>query len=157
MTLRAPIRICILFLSAAISLSAGGFEPHGPGGSSAEPPAEHTLKPVADASADIGAPTGQAKSTSDSPPPTRPFSSIATPVRDYPRVASSGRCGPRYKNGTRGSCIADKPCRGYGIRNDENEVLCMCYLTHGGCDSKSRCDDRAHACLADTIQKSREE
>ena len=33
----------------------------------------------------------------------------------------------------------------------------MCYLTHGGCDAKSRCDDRAHACVADTIQKNKEE
>jgi len=141
MTLKRPIHICILFLSVAMGLSACGFEADGHADSSSQSPAEH----------------GQAKSTSDSPPPTRPFSSIATPVRDYPRVASSGRCAPLYKNGTRGNCIADKPCRGYGVRKDDNEVLCMCYLTQGGCDPKSRCDDRAHACVADTIRKNTEE
>jgi hypothetical protein len=95
--------------------------------------------------------------TSETAPPIRPFSSPATPVRDFPRVASSGRCAPIYKNGTRGTCIAEKPCRGYGIRNDENQILCMCYLSHGGCDTKSRCDDRAHACVADTRLKNQEE
>jgi hypothetical protein len=147
MTLKIPLRICILILSGAITLGARCFEPSSSAVSGSELQAEQTPKPA----------TGQAKSTSDSPPPTAPFSSIAIPVRDYPRVASSGRCAPRYRNGTQGSCIADKPCRGYGIRNDENAVLCMCYLTHGGCDAKSRCDDRAHACVADTIQKNRVE
>jgi hypothetical protein len=150
MTQTRPLHLGILFLSAAMALSGGHFEAEG----SAQ---EHAPQPPTDARADTAAHAGQAKSTSDSPPPTRPFSGIATPVRDYPRVASSGRCAPRYKNGTRGNCIAEKPCRGYGIRNDGNEVLCMCYLTHGGCDAKSRCDDRAHACVADTIQKNREE
>ena len=148
MTLRVPLHWSILFFSAAMALSGCGLETHGTIDPASGP------NPVSDPSADL---VSQAKSTSGNPPPTPPFSSIATPVRDFPRVASSGRCAPRYKNGTLGSCIASKPCRGYGIRNDENEVLCMCYLTHGGCDAKSRCDDRAHACVADTIQKNKEE
>jgi hypothetical protein len=157
MVRKTPLLICILFLSAATALNAHRFEPGGRADSSSESPGEHISKPASDPIADIEARAGQAKSTSETPPPTRPFSSIATPVRDYPRVASSGVCAPHYKNGTRGRCIANKPCRGYGIRNDKNEVLCMCYLTHGGCDAKSRCDDRAHACVADSIQKNKEE
>jgi hypothetical protein len=157
MTLRRSVQICILFLSAAMVLGACNFETRVSADSSSQAPVGETAKPAADSSADTAARAGQAKSTSNSPPPTRPFSGIATPVRDYPRVASSGPCAPLYRNGTHGTCIADKPCRGYGIRNDENEVLCMCYLTHGGCDAKSRCDHRAHACVADTIQKNKEE
>jgi len=157
MTPKRPLHLGILVLGTAMALSGGYFEAEGSAHCSSQLPSEHTPKPATDARADTAARTGQAKSTSDSPPPTRPFSSIATPVRDYPRVASSGRCSPLYKNGTRGNCIAGRACRGYGIRNDENEVLCMCYLTHGGCDAKSRCDDRAHACVADTIRKNSEE
>lgn len=155
MTPRLPLHLSIFFLSAVMALSGCGLEIHGSTDPASGLQVGQTPNPAGDASADMGLP--QAKSTSDNPPPTRPFSSVATPVRDFPRVASSGRCAPRYKNGTLGSCIANKPCRGYGIRNDENEVLCMCYLTHGGCDAKSRCDDRAHACVADTIQKNKEE
>lgn len=155
MPLRRSLHVSILFLGAAVALSAGDFKgdrtPDSPPQSGADQTDGSSI-----ADADI-AMFGQAKSTSDTPPPVKPFSGIATPVRDYPRVASSGRCAPFYKNGTRGSCIAEKPCRGYGIRNDQNEALCMCYLTHGGCDAKSRCDDRAHACVADTKVKNREE
>ncbi len=149
MTLR--VTLYFLLLSAAMALSGS----HRPADPASGLPDDLALNPAADASADMSG--FQAASTSDNPPSVRPFSSIATPVRDFPRVASSGRCAPRYRNGTQGKCIASKPCRGYGIRNDENEVLCMCYLTHGGCDAKSRCDDRAHACVADTIQKNKEE
>ena len=156
MTPKRPFHFGILVLGAAMALSAANFA-NSSAASSSQLPAEQTSKPAADSHPASAPPTGQAKSTSDSPPRTLPFSSIATPVRDYPRVASSGRCAPLYKNGTRGACIADKPCRGYGIRNDKNEVLCMCYLTHGGCDAKSRCDDRAHACVADIIRKNDEE
>jgi hypothetical protein len=157
MTPKRPLHLGILVLGAAMVLSAGHSKANGSADCSSQLSAEHTPKAATDARTDSAARTGQAKSTSDSPPSNRPFSSVATPVRNYPRVASSGRCAPLYKNGTRGSCIADKSCRGYGIRNDENEVLCMCYLTHGGCDAKSRCDDRAHACVADTIRKNGEE
>lgn len=93
---------------------------------------------------------GKPQSTSNTPPPTRPFSTVVVPLRNYPRVASTGRCAPTYLNGTRGTCIAEKPCRGYGIRDDANQVSCMCYVARGGCDLKSRCDDHVHACVADT-------
>jgi hypothetical protein len=94
--------------------------------------------------------SAEPRSTSNTPPPIRSFSSKAVPVRDFPRVASAGGCAPTYRNGTHGTCIAEKPCRGYGIRNGENQVLCMCYLKKGGCDHESRCDARAHECVADT-------
>ena len=157
MTLRRSVQVCILFLSLAIVLGAWNFETRVSADSSPQAPGGEAAKAATDGSGDTPARAGQAKSTSDTAPPTHPFSGIATPVRDYPLVASSGPCAPLYKNGTHGTCIADKPCRGYGIRNDQNEVLCMCYLTRGGCDTKSRCDNRAHACVADTIQKNKEE
>jgi hypothetical protein len=142
-----PFLFCVIFLSAALALQACGRQTGSNLAESNAPPAptEQVAKPQ------------EPTSTSAVAPPTTPFSGIATPVRDFPRVASSGRCAPLYKNGMGGNCIAEKPCRGYGIRNDENQVLCMCYLTHGGCDAKSRCDDRAHACVADTTQKASDE
>jgi hypothetical protein len=156
MLLRRSLHTCILFLSATLALGAGGFK----GDHSVDPYSQSQNELIENGANSVDldfAMIGQAQSTSDRPPATRPFSGVATPVRDYPRVASSGRCAPLYKNGTRGTCIAEKACRGYGIRNDKNEVLCMCYLTHGGCDAKSRCDDRAHACVADTRSKKIEE
>lgn len=149
----------VLLLGAILALHACGTGPSSnPTDSSAGPtPAAPAAKPASDASATLATRPGEPTSTSEIAPPIKPFSGLATPVRDYPRVASRGRCAPLYRNGTRGSCIADKACRGYGIRNDENQVLCMCYLTHGGCDAKSRCDDRAHACVADTKQNTPDE
>jgi hypothetical protein len=143
MTHEHPAIFCALFLMASLTLQACN---KGPTPNSTESGG----RPIA---AEAIAKNQEPASTSAVAPPTKPFSGVATPVRDYPRVASSGRCAPIYKNGMRGNCIADKPCRGYGIRTDDNQVLCMCYLTHGGCEAKSRCDDRAHACLADTTQK----
>jgi hypothetical protein len=93
--------------------------------------------------------TGQPGPVSSTPPKIHPFPPVK-PVRDYPRVASEGGCAPTYRNGTRGACIANKPCRGYGVRNDKSEELCMCYLNRGGCDPKSRCDLLAHGCVPDT-------
>lgn len=153
---RRSLHACILFLGATLALSAGGFKSD----HSVDPFSRSQTELIENSSTSVDmdfAAIFQAQSTSETPPATRPFSGIAAPVRDYPRVASSGRCAPLYKNGTRGACIAQKPCRGYGIRNDQNEVHCMCYLTHGGCDAKSRCDDRAHACVADTRSKNIEE
>jgi len=155
MTRAPPFLGCVLLLGAALALHACGTGPNSnpTESTAARAPAEQASKPESDQSAAVSTRPGEPTSTSEIAPPINPFSGPATPVRDYPRVASSGRCAPLYKNGTRGLCIAEKPCRGYGIRNDENQVLCMCYLTHGGCDAKSRCDDRAHACVADTRQK----
>ena len=110
---------------------------------------EHAASPGAALGA-VATAADQPRSTSSTPPAVGSFSKVAVPLRNYPRVASAGRCAPLYRNGTRGACIAEKPCRGYGIRNDENQVLCMCYLTSGGCDAKSRCDGHVHACVADT-------
>jgi len=155
MTREYPFLVCAFCLSATLILSACSAGTNAnPVDSDAQAPTQQHAPPARAAST---ARPGQPTSTSEIAPPIKPFSGPATPVRDYPRVASSGRCAPLYNNGTRGNCIADKPCRGYGIRNDENQVLCMCYLTHGGCDAKSRCDDRAHACVVDTPQKSDDE
>ena len=92
----------------------------------------------------------KSESTSATPPHLSSFSAVVVPVRDYPRVASEGKCAPIYRNGTHGMCIAAKPCRGFGIRKDDEQVACMCYLTVGGCDEKSRCDRESHGCVPDT-------
>jgi hypothetical protein len=100
---------------------------------------------------------GQPQSTSSTPLRLGTFSTVPTPLRNFPRVVSTGRCAPIYRNGTSGSCIAEKPCRGYGIRNDEKQVLCMCYTTNGGCDTQSRCDAHVHACIPDNEESSESE
>lgn len=143
MTRERRFLFCTLLFIATFALSACG---------NGHTPAEQSASPTSELNPATTAHTEEPTPTSQTSPPVRAFAGPATPVRDYPRVASSGRCAPLYKNGTHGSCIADKPCRGYGIRNDENQELCMCYFTHGGCDAKARCDDRAHACVSDSKQ-----
>ena len=83
------------------------------------------------------------------PPQIAQFSNEAAPVKDFPRIASKGGCEPTYRNGNKGACVADKPCRGYGVRNDQGQDMCECYLAKTGCDAKSRCDLPDHACVPD--------
>lgn len=89
------------------------------------------------------------ESTSAVPPKITPFSSAVVATPGFPRIASKGGCEPIYKNGSKGACVANQPCRGYGVRDDRGEDLCMCYLAKTGCDAKSRCDLPAHGCVPD--------
>jgi len=77
------------------------------------------------------------------------FKSPAVPIRRLPPVASKGGCEPHYRNGMVGSCINDKPCRGFGVREQDGSAQCICYIRRGGCNEDERCSPEEGQCVAD--------
>lgn len=74
------------------------------------------------------------------------FKSQAQPVPLRPPVASRGGCEPRYKNGRTGTCINNKPCRGFGVL-ENGQAVCTCFAVRGGCEAGYRCDPRGAQCV----------
>jgi hypothetical protein len=75
-----------------------------------------------------------------------------TPVRPAvarPMVASQGDCAPRYAVGGMGTCINNKPCRGFGVRAENGSAVCTCYGKDGGCGESDRCDLVAKRCVSE--------
>jgi hypothetical protein len=89
------------------------------------------------------------KAVSPTPPaPGRPI----VPIETFPameRVAGQGDCAPAYANGSRGSCINSRPCRGYGMRGASGAVECRCWARAGGCGERERCDIIVKRCVPD--------
>ena len=85
----------------------------------------------------------------DEPVARDDFATKATPARKRPKVASKGDCAPRYANGMVGTCIDNKPCRGWGVKT-ERGAECACFAKRGGCDAGYRCDVRA-ACVKEDV------
>jgi len=99
-------------------------------------------------------PSGKSTAVSSVPPATHPFSEQVRPAKPLQRIASVGGCEPTYLNGTKGSCVGGKPCRGYGVIDEAGHEQCECFLHRGGCQSLFRCeavradcvpDDKSHA------------
>lgn len=89
------------------------------------------------------------KAISPTPPaPGRPLVR-AEPFPNLEIVASQGDCAPTYANGSRGSCINSKPCRGYGMRELTGAVACRCWAKADGCSERERCDIIAKRCVPD--------
>jgi hypothetical protein len=84
-----------------------------------------------------------------STPPAEPFRTTGQPAPLLPRVPSRGDCAPRYSNGTQGTCVNDKPCRGFGVR-DGKQVICACFVRRGGCDEDERCEPRQSRCVKES-------
>ncbi len=90
-------------------------------------------------------------------PPSSPTSAVATPVGDPIRGApvqspaelfyGEGDCAPKLPGGLRGTCINNRPCNGFGMRNAAGEIICACYSVIGGCDSSQACSKRRRACV----------
>lgn len=79
-------------------------------------------------------------------PPVEPFRTTPVPTPLLPRIASQGDCAPRYRNGSLGSCVNDKPCRGFGVL-DGKHVVCACFVKRGGCEDDERCERRESRCV----------
>jgi hypothetical protein len=94
-------------------------------------------------------PSEKSKAVSPVPPTTRPFAERVVPAKTLPRIASKGGCEPTYRNGTKGACVAGKPCRGYGVIDEAGHELCECYLKRGGCESGFRCEPVRSGCVPD--------
>ncbi|MFL6234825.1 MAG: hypothetical protein ACJ76N_16950 [Thermoanaerobaculia bacterium] len=89
------------------------------------------------------------KAVSPTPPaPGRPIAAVET-FPNLEIVASQGDCAPRYANGSTGSCINSKPCRGYGMRSSAGAVECRCWAKAGGCGETERCDIILKRCVPD--------
>lgn len=91
----------------------------------------------------------QAEPVSATPPEVPPFSSKIQPLRELPEVPSRGGCEPRYRNGMSGTCINDKPCRGFGIEDPAQGAICACFERIGGCAEDERCERRGAQCVKD--------
>ena len=74
------------------------------------------------------------------------FTSRPALLPHLPAVASRGGCEPRYTNGRTGTCINDKPCRGFGML-ENGQAVCACFATRGGCKEGYRCDTRGAECV----------
>lgn len=86
----------------------------------------------------------------DVEPRVEPFSTTPVPTPLLPRVPSRGDCAPRYANGTLGTCVNDKPCRGFGVL-DGSRVICACFVKRGGCEQDERCEARESRCVKDAM------
>lgn len=69
-----------------------------------------------------------------------PIESTARPLPSRPLVLGEGNCAPRVGERVIGTCINNRPCRGYGERDARGQVQCACFGQAGGCDERSRCD-----------------
>lgn len=77
------------------------------------------------------------------------FAFKADPLPQRDAVASKGDCAPRYrKAGAVGTCIADQPCRGFGVL-ENGRAVCACYARRGGCSAEERCETRGAQCVKD--------
>lgn len=75
-----------------------------------------------------------------------------TPVQPAvarPVVASQGNCAPLYAVGGSGTCINNKPCRGFGVRAENGSAACTCYGKDGGCGDGQRCDLVKKRCVSE--------
>ena len=84
---------------------------------------------------------------SQTPPKLTPMPAAVPPLVARPPVASEGDCAPRYANGSKGTCINNQPCRGFGVRADDGSAVCTCFGLDGGCREGQRCDPQKLACL----------
>ena len=74
-----------------------------------------------------------------------PFSAVIPPGR-MEIYYGEGDCAPRYPNGMQGTCINNRPCNGFGFKDDQGQWQCACFATKGGCKAGSICSMRARGC-----------
>ena len=58
-----------------------------------------------------------------------------------------GDCGPRFPNGMRGTCINNKPCSGFGVKDASGNLECDCFGVKGGCSEGKVCSVRKRSCV----------
>jgi len=70
-------------------------------------------------------------------------------VQRLPEVASVGDCAPRHAHASdsRTACVENRPCRGFGVRDESGSIFCTCYGKVGGCAEGQRCDLRKLSCV----------
>jgi len=84
-----------------------------------------------------------------SPVPVKKGEPLAR-VEQLPRVEVSygeGDCAPRFANGMRGTCIAGKPCNGFGFKDASGKIQCACFDKVGGCEENTGCSLLRRKCV----------
>jgi hypothetical protein len=72
------------------------------------------------------------------------------PPQEPPKVElfyGEGDCAPRFPNGMRGTCINNKPCSGFGVKDASGTLECDCFGVKGGCGEGLVCSARKRACV----------
>lgn len=83
---------------------------------------------------------------SASPQPGRPIE-VQPQQPEAELFYGEGDCGPRFPNGMRGTCINNKPCSGFGVRDAGGQMECDCFGVRGGCGEGLVCSVRRRACV----------
>ena len=69
------------------------------------------------------------------------------PLVNRPIEVGAGDCAPRYTNNLVGTCINNRPCRGFGERDERGALQCVCFAQRQGCAENERCDLERKACV----------
>jgi hypothetical protein len=91
-------------------------------------------------------PAGMSSVSAVEPKAGAPVTS-ATAFENRPLAASKGECGPRYANGERGTCVNNRPCRGFAMTEKSGAIVCRCWAKEGGCGETERCDGVRKECV----------
>ena len=59
----------------------------------------------------------------------------------------SGGCEPVFPNGARGTCINNRPCNGFGFRDENGRLSCRCFAVPNGCAEGLVCSRRLRECV----------
>lgn len=81
-----------------------------------------------------------------SPQPGRPVQPQPEPSMQE-LFYGEGDCAPRFPNGMRGTCINNKPCSGFGVKDASGNMECDCFGVKGGCTEGKVCSVRQRACV----------
>lgn len=71
-------------------------------------------------------------------------------VQEQPPVElyyGEGDCAPKFANGMRGTCINNKPCNGFGVKDEKGNLECECFGVKGGCGEGMVCSVIKRACV----------
>jgi len=79
-------------------------------------------------------------------PSPKPVPSVAAPAREE-LFYGEGDCAPRFANGMRGTCINNKPCNGFGVKDKRGTLTCECFGVKGGCAEGTVCSVIKRACV----------
>src|SRR5437764_8275025 len=66
----------------------------------------------------------------------------APPQIDY----GKGGCEPIFADGSKGTCINDRPCNGFGFRDPDGKLVCRCF-DNPSCNEGFVCSARWRTCV----------
>jgi hypothetical protein len=76
-----------------------------------------------------------------------------TEIENRPIVAGRGDCAPKYASGEMGTCVNNRPCRGFAMLEKTGQVTCRCWAVAGGCREGERCDGVRKECVPENSKR----